>query len=54
MIECDDDVLEKVVNEVIEKNQNAFNDYKAGNKSSMNFLVGQIKKAQEERQIIRK
>jgi len=44
MIECDDDVLEKVVNEVIEKNQKAFNDYKAGNKSSMNFLVGQIMK----------
>jgi len=41
-IESNDDVLEGIINDVLAKNQKALQDYKAGNKSSMNFLVGQI------------
>ncbi|OQX18957.1 MAG: glutaminyl-tRNA synthase (glutamine-hydrolyzing) subunit B [Candidatus Altiarchaeales archaeon A3] len=42
MAESNDDVLKNIINDVLAKNQKAVDDYKAGNKSSVNFLVGQI------------
>jgi len=41
-VESDETALERIVGEVIEKEQKAVQDYKKGNKSSINFLVGQI------------
>ncbi len=42
MTESNDDVLKNIINDVLAKNQKAVDDYKNGNKSSLNFLVGQI------------
>jgi len=42
MIESNDDVLKNIIDDVLAKNQKAVDDYKNGNKSSLNFLIGQI------------
>lgn len=34
--------LEKIVDEVVEKNKSVFDDYKQGNSKSLNFLIGQV------------
>ncbi|MDI6730728.1 MAG: Asp-tRNA(Asn)/Glu-tRNA(Gln) amidotransferase subunit GatB [Candidatus Altarchaeum sp.] len=42
MTESNDDVLKNIITDVLAKNQKAADDYKNGNKSSLNFIVGQI------------
>ena len=42
-------VLEKVVHEVISKNTQAVKDYRAGEKKSFDFLMGEIMKATQKR-----
>lgn len=41
--------IEKIVNDVIEKNQKAIEDYKNGEEKSLNFLIGQVMKSSNRR-----
>jgi aspartyl-tRNA(Asn)/glutamyl-tRNA(Gln) amidotransferase subunit B len=40
----DDSALEKIINQVVEKNPKAVEDYKAGKENSIQFLAGQVMK----------
>jgi aspartyl-tRNA(Asn)/glutamyl-tRNA(Gln) amidotransferase subunit B len=40
----DDSELEKIIKEIVNKNPKAVEDYKSGNKNSIQFLAGQVMK----------
>jgi len=42
LIDASSEDLEKAVKEVIKENQVAFDEFKSGNKKSLNFLIGQV------------
>jgi len=42
LIEASSGDLEKIVQEAINENQKVFDEYKSGNKKSLNFLIGQV------------
>ena len=40
----DDDGLEKIIKDIIDKNPKAVGDYKAGKQNSLQFMAGQVMK----------
>ena len=45
----DDEAVENLCKQVISQNQHVVNDFKAGNKASLNFLMGQVMRESERR-----